>query len=58
MPARERSGDKGGVGIFSYDLMASMVRWYLKKWWDAFVLIYTFECCLKKCIEKSFKNFE
>lgn len=20
MPARERSGDKGGVGVFSYDL--------------------------------------
>ena len=31
MPARERSGYKGGVGIFSYDLMVS---W---KWWDNMV---------------------
>lgn len=30
MPTRERSGNKGGVGIFSYDLMASMVRCFLQ----------------------------
>lgn len=30
MPARERSGYKGGIGTFSYDLMGSMVGCFFK----------------------------
>lgn len=29
MPARERSGDKGGIGTFSYDLMLEMMGHFL-----------------------------
>ena len=34
MPARERSGDKRGVGAFSYDLMVA------QKWWGIYCNIF------------------